>query len=129
MLSGRENVGAAINEPCFWLVSNFSTKAERWTVSRQRPLYFDFAIQLFQKRDVCWKRSSTKSISGCCPSGRMQPKIKIAFSPACKVNREIDPCVFCSRAAVEYRAIGEQSSLGKNLAQPSDISVRCGDLA
>src|SRR5215475_8820084 len=101
MYSGRENVGAAINEPCFRLMSNFNTKAERWTVSRQRPLYFDFATQLFQKRAVLWKRCSTRSISGGCPCGRIRPKMKVAFSPACRVNRELTPCEFCSRAAVE----------------------------
>src|SRR5262245_44282164 len=129
MFSGSENVGAAINEPFFRLVSNFSSKAERWTVSRQRPLYFDFATQLFQKRPVCWKRCSTKSISGYCPWARIPPRMKVAFSLACKVNRAITSCESCSRSTVEYRAIGEQSPVGKNLAQPSEISVRCGDLA
>ena len=52
MLSGSEKVGAAINEPCSRLMSSFSMRAERLTISRHRPLYFDFAIQDFQKREV-----------------------------------------------------------------------------
>src|SRR5262249_53379986 len=130
MASGRENVGAAINDPCSRLISSFSIKAERWTISRQRPLYFDFAIHFFQKREVCRKRCPRRSISGCCPAGRGAPNTKDALSPAFNLKVEMTSCECCSSVTVEYRASGvEMSSTGKNIAQESVISARCDDFA
>src|SRR5208283_933949 len=91
-------------------MSNFNIKADRCTISRHRPLYFDFAIHDFQKRAVSWKRCPTSSISGCCPCGRTPPSTKVAVAPACKVSSAVTSCDCCSSAHVEYNAMGEQRS-------------------
>src|SRR4029077_9303601 len=124
--SGREKVGAAISDPCSRLISNFNIKADRLTISRQRPLYFDFAIHSFQKRAVSWKRCSTNSISGCCPWGRTAPKTNVTFSPARRLNSEIASWDCCRRAMVEYNASGGQLSLaGEKIAHRSSIFTVC----
>ena len=44
-------------------VSSFRVSAERFTVSRQRPVYVDVLIQLRQKSAVSWKQ-----VARCRPS-------------------------------------------------------------
>src|SRR5258708_33952239 len=118
MCSGREKVGAAISDPCSRLISSFNIKAERLTISRHRPLYFDFAIHPFQKRAVSWKRCSTNSISGCCPWGRTPPKTNVTLSPARRLNSEVASWDCCRRAMVEYNAIGVQVSFRRKKRAP-----------
>src|SRR5206468_6286116 len=128
--SGKENVGAAMREPCSQLISSFNIRAERLTISRHRPLYFDLAIHPFQKRAVSWKRCSTNSISGCCPWGRTPPKTNVALSPARRRNSEIASWDCCRRATVVYSAIGGQVSLtGEKIAYPSSMFTVCLHIA
>src|SRR6202021_3704787 len=109
--SGRENLRGANNHPVSQLVSSFNISAERLTISRHRPLYFDFAIHPFQKRTVSWKRWSTNSISGACPWGRTPPKTNVALSPARSLNSEITSRPCCRRVVGEYSAFGGQGAL------------------
>src|ERR1700721_413600 len=128
--SGRENVGAAINDPCSQLVSSFNISAERLTISRHRPLYFDFAIHPFQNRTVSWKRWCTNSISGCCPWGGTPPKTNVALSPARSLNSEITSRPCCRRVVVEYSAIGGQAALaGEKIAHRSPTFPVCSHIA
>src|ERR1700740_1928889 len=89
MLSGSEKVGAAISEPYSRLIRSFSSKADRWTISRQRPLYFDLLIHDFQTCAVRRQLSSAALGSGWRPSGHRPLSTNAAFFPASKVKFEI----------------------------------------
>src|SRR5215510_7686707 len=88
MPSGNENVGAAISEPCSRLIRSFSSKADRWTISRQRPLYFDLLIHDFQTCAVLRTLCSAVLGSGWCPPGHRPLSTNAAFFPAPKVKSE-----------------------------------------
>src|SRR4030095_2898166 len=130
MLSGNEKVGAAISEPCSRLIRSFSSKADRWTISRQRPLYFDWPIQDFQTCAVRRQLSSAALGSGWFPSGHRPLSTKAAFLPAPKVKSEtISPACFVIGAS-EYSDIGGHLlSSGKNVAHWGEDSRRRADVS
>src|SRR5262249_27698082 len=130
MLSGNEKVGAAISEPCSRLIRSFSSKADRCTISRQRPLYFDLPIHDFQTWAVLRQLSSAALRSGWCPSGQRPLSTNAAFLPEPNVKSEMISPACLVIGASEYKDIGGHLlSSGKNVADWGENSSRCPDVA
>src|SRR5262249_29840079 len=129
MLSGKENVGAAISEPCLRLMSSFSARAERRTISRQRPLYFDLEIQDFQKCAVSRQRRSTSSSRVSCSPGLFSARRNVAVWPARRQKDDVTSSECALRSTVECSDSGEmRPSLGRKVAQRLESCSLCADV-